>query len=42
VSLQIIKKAELTENIELVNKALDEANQLISIFVKSITTNKNK
>lgn len=42
VSLQIIKKAELCSNIEIVDKALDEANQLISIFVKSITTNKNR
>jgi four helix bundle protein len=42
VSLQIIKKARLSNNNSLIDKATDEANQLISIFVKSITTNKQK
>jgi four helix bundle protein len=41
VALKIIKKADLSGNSLLLEKALDECNQLISIFVKSITTNKN-
>jgi len=40
VSLKIIKKVPLTKKIDLVEKALTECNELISIFVKSIETAK--
>ena len=40
VSLKIIKKVPLTEKLDLVEKALTECNELISIFVKSIETAK--
>jgi four helix bundle protein len=42
VALQIIKRADLCRNPELNINALDECNQLISIFVKSINTAKAK
>lgn len=42
VALTIIKKADLCKDIEKLNILLDENNQLISIFVKSINTNKMK
>ncbi len=42
VSLQIIKRANLSSDPDLLASTIDECNQLISIFVKSITTNKNK
>jgi four helix bundle protein len=42
IALKIIEKAKLCKNNTLLNNALDECNQLISIFVKSITTNKKK
>jgi four helix bundle protein len=42
VALQIIKRADLIPNTEHLIKAIDECNELISIFVKSITTNKKK
>lgn len=38
VCLRIIKEKPLIQQIELLDKALDENNQLISIFVKSIQT----
>ena len=40
VSLKIIKKVPLTKKLDLVEKALTECNELISIFVKSIETAK--
>ena len=40
VLLKIIKKVPLTKKIDLVEKALTECNELISIFVKSIETAK--
>ena len=42
VALTIIKKAKLINETIQLEKATDECNQLISIFVKSITTNKRK
>ena len=43
VSLKIIKRKPLTKKIELVDIAMKECNELISIFVKSIeTANRNK
>jgi len=42
VSLEIIKRATLSKDSELLNKTLDECNQLISIFVKSVNTAKSK
>ena len=42
VALTIIKKADMCNEIEKLSVVLDENNQLISIFVKSITTNKMK
>lgn len=38
VSLKIIKRVPLTIKLNLVEKALTECNELISIFVKSIVT----
>ena len=37
-ALKIIKKASLTNMMHLIEKALPECNELISIFVKSIAT----
>ena len=37
-ALKLIRKASLTNNMQLVEKALPECNELISIFVKSIST----
>jgi len=42
VALRIIEKSKLHSNQDLYINALDECNQLISIFTKSITTNKRK
>ncbi len=42
IALQIIKRAKLSSDLELLMKCLDENNQLISIFVKSINTAKKK
>lgn len=42
VALTIIQKAGLCKDTEKLNITLNENNQLISIFVKSITTNKMK
>ena len=39
-AMRIIKKAVLTDNIEIVEKGLIECNELISIFVKSVGTAK--
>ena len=38
VALKIIKRVPLSKTIELVDKAMIECNELISIFVKSIET----
>lgn len=40
VSLKIIRRVLLTKKMDLVDKALIECNELISIFVKSIETAK--
>jgi len=37
-ALKIIKKASLSNMMHLIEKALPECNELISIFVKSIST----
>jgi four helix bundle protein len=43
IGLKIIARKPLTNKIENVNKSMDECNQLISIFVKSIqTANRNR
>jgi four helix bundle protein len=42
VSLQIMKRSDLCKDTELLLKILDECNQLISIFVKSVNTAKSK
>ena len=39
-AMRIIKKAVLTDNMEIVEKGLIECNELISIFVKSVGTAK--
>ena len=39
-AMRIIKKADLTDNLEIVEKGLIECNELISIFVKSVGTAK--
>lgn len=39
-AIRIIKKAVLTDNMEIVEKGLIECNELISIFVKSVETAK--
>ena len=39
-AMKIIRKAPLTENVEMIEKGLAECNELISIFVKSIETAK--
>ena len=41
IALRIIKKVDLCRSIPLLDKGIDENNQLISIFVKSIRTLKN-
>jgi hypothetical protein len=41
-SYQITVAAKLSSNSELLKKCLDENNELISIFVKSINTAKRK
>ena len=38
VCLKIIKRGKLTKNISLLNQILNENNELIAIFVKSIQT----
>ena len=38
ISLKIIKAKPLTKKIDLLQQCLDESNELISIFVKSIQT----
>jgi len=40
VGLKIIKRVSLTKKLDLVDKGLNECNELISIFVKSIETAK--
>jgi four helix bundle protein len=43
IALKIIKRKPLTKNLEKVEKALVECNELIAIFVKSVATaNLNK
>jgi four helix bundle protein len=42
VSLEIIKHAALSNDSELLSKMINESNQLISIFVKSVNTAKSK
>lgn len=42
VSLRIIQKAKLTADYDLLERCIGETNQLISIFTKSVTSNKNK
>lgn len=42
VALRIVEKSKLHSNQELYSTTLDECNQLISIFTKSVTTNKLK
>jgi four helix bundle protein len=38
VALKIIKKADLYSNLDLLEDALNETNQLISIFVRTVVT----
>ena len=42
VALRIVEKSKLNSNEELYISSLDECSQLISIFTKSVTTNKMK
>jgi four helix bundle protein len=42
VALRIVEKSKLHNNQELYISVLDECNQLISIFTKSVATNKMK
>ena len=42
VTLTIINKAGLCKNQTLLEKAIEENNQLISILVKSVNTSRNK
>jgi four helix bundle protein len=42
ISLKIIKGAQMNSDQELLNSAMSECNELISIFVKSIETSKSK
>ena len=42
MALRITEKSQLSSNSDLLMKCLDENNQLISIFTKSVTTNKKK
>jgi four helix bundle protein len=41
VKLRIIKEKPITKN-ELINQVLNEANELLAIFIKSILTSKTK
>jgi four helix bundle protein len=40
VSLKIIKRVPLTKKVDIIDGAIQECNELISIFVKSIQTAK--
>jgi four helix bundle protein len=42
MALRITEKSKLSTNTELLGKCLAECNELISIFTKSVTTNKRK
>jgi four helix bundle protein len=42
VALRIVEKSKLHSNEILFDNVFDECNQLISIFTKSVTTNKSK
>ena len=42
IALRIIKKSGLSKSPEELTSGLDENNQLISIFVKSVYSNKNR
>ena len=42
INLRIIKKVELIKNMELLDSLIDESNQLISIFTKTLDTTKKK
>jgi len=42
IGLRIIKKSMLCNDPFVLDKGLDENNQLISIFVKSVNSNKNR
>lgn len=42
IALRITEKANLSSDIGLLQKCLKENNELISIFTKSVTTNKKK
>ena len=42
VALRIIKNANLCKDPDILEKGIDENNQLISIFVKSLNTHRNK
>jgi len=42
INMKLIKKSNLTKNEFLLDQALDENNQLIAIFVKSIQTIRGK
>ena len=42
MALRITEKSKLSSNPDLLQDCIDECNELISIFTKSITTNKKK
>jgi four helix bundle protein len=42
IALRIVEIAKLSSNEDLLKKSLDESDQLISIFTKSIVTSKKK
>jgi four helix bundle protein len=42
MALRITEKSKLTTNAILLSSCIDECNQLISIFTKSVTSNKKK
>ena len=42
IALRIIKKSGISNNPVLLEKGIDENNQLISIFVKSVNSNKKR
>lgn len=42
INLKLMRNKSLCKRADLVNKAIDENNQLIAIFIKSIQTVKNK
>jgi len=42
INLRIIKKAGLCEQDDILNSLIDEANQLISIFTKTLDTTRKK